>query len=96
MFILRFVVFDLQESSKYLIARGRDEEAVQVWSSLHPSKSVARLSLTLGTLQVLEHIARRNGRTISLTVDQLSAIRASCAPPTAMQLLRQLFSSTTV
>jgi hypothetical protein len=30
MFIMRFVVFDLQESSKYLVAKGRDEEAIQV------------------------------------------------------------------
>lgn len=30
MFICRFVLFDLQESSKYLIAKHRDEEAIQV------------------------------------------------------------------
>lgn len=30
MFIGRFVIFDLQESSKYLIAKNRDEEAIQV------------------------------------------------------------------
>lgn len=30
MWILRYVVFDLQESSKYLIAKGRDEDAIQV------------------------------------------------------------------
>ncbi|KAF8529729.1 MFS general substrate transporter [Hysterangium stoloniferum] len=52
MFIIRFFVFDLQESSKYLLAKGRDEEA----------------------LAVLQHIARRNGRTITLTLDQLLAV----------------------
>ncbi|KAK2467275.1 hypothetical protein APHAL10511_000824 [Amanita phalloides] len=30
MFILRFVLFDLQESAKYLIAKGRDKEAYEV------------------------------------------------------------------
>ncbi len=30
MFVFRFIVFDLQESSKYLIAQQRDVEAVQV------------------------------------------------------------------
>ena len=29
-FVMRFIVFDLQESSKYLIAKGRDQEAVEV------------------------------------------------------------------
>ena len=29
-FIMRFLVFDLQESSKYFIAKGRDEEAIEV------------------------------------------------------------------
>ncbi|KAG6902105.1 hypothetical protein C0995_004285 [Termitomyces sp. Mi166 len=52
MFIMRFVVFDLQESPKYLVAKGRDQEAIAV----------------------LEHIAKRNGKTISLTLEQLLAI----------------------
>ena len=30
MFVARFIIFDLQESSKYLIAKGRDEEALAV------------------------------------------------------------------
>jgi len=29
-FVMRFIVFDLQESSKYLIAKGRDQEAIEV------------------------------------------------------------------
>ncbi|KAL1693218.1 major facilitator superfamily domain-containing protein [Schizophyllum commune] len=52
MFIFRYFVFDIQESSKYLLARGRDEEA----------------------LAVLQHIARRNGRTISLTLADLKVV----------------------
>ncbi|KAF9254664.1 MFS general substrate transporter [Marasmius fiardii PR-910] len=49
MWILRYVVFDLQESCKYLVAKGRDEEAIKA----------------------LEHIARRNGKTITLTLESL-------------------------
>jgi hypothetical protein len=29
-FVLRYLVFDLQESPKYLVAQGRDEEAIEV------------------------------------------------------------------
>ncbi|KAL1727059.1 major facilitator superfamily domain-containing protein [Schizophyllum commune] len=49
MFVFRYFVFDLQESSKYLLARGHDEEA-------------------------LAHIARRNGRKISLTLADLKVV----------------------
>lgn len=52
MWFLRFVVFDLQESPKYLIAKGRDADAIKV----------------------LEHIAKRNGTTMTLTLGQLQAI----------------------
>ncbi|KAJ7818568.1 MFS general substrate transporter [Mycena olivaceomarginata] len=52
MWILRYVVFDLQESCKYLVAKGRDKEAIEV----------------------LEHIARKNGKTITLTLESLRAI----------------------
>ncbi|KAI0027720.1 major facilitator superfamily domain-containing protein [Vararia minispora EC-137] len=52
MFISRFFLFDLQESAKYLVANGRDEEAIRV----------------------LEHIARKNGKTITLTVEKLQAV----------------------
>ncbi|KAG2035762.1 major facilitator superfamily domain-containing protein [Suillus americanus] len=52
MFICRFFVFDVQESSKFLVAQGRDEEAIKV----------------------LEHIARRNGKTITLKLEDLQAI----------------------
>ncbi|KXN83796.1 hypothetical protein AN958_01073 [Leucoagaricus sp. SymC.cos] len=54
MFIFRFIVFDLQESPKYLIAKNRDAEAVRA----------------------LQHIAKRNGKTISLTVEQLERVNA--------------------
>jgi hypothetical protein len=44
MWILRYVVFDLQESCKYLVAKGRDQEAIEVggsistWTFLNPFK----------------------------------------------------------
>lgn len=30
-FIMRYFVFDLQESPKYLVAQGRDEDAIAVY-----------------------------------------------------------------
>jgi len=72
MFILRFAVFDLQESSKYLVAKGRDEEA----------------------LAVLSHIAKRNGKTISLTIEQFSAVEGGRqhVPKTMFQTIKGTFS----
>lgn len=69
MFIARFVIFDLQESSKYLIAKGRDEEAIQVCHC-----DTIRVGNMLIRVQVLQHLASRNGRTITLTLDQLQAV----------------------
>jgi len=72
-FVMRFIVFDLQESSKYLIAKGRDQEAIEV----------------------LQRIARRNGKTISLTLEKLQSIQDSSAVPrlTNFQLVKSSFSS---
>ncbi|OZJ02111.1 hypothetical protein BZG36_05280, partial [Bifiguratus adelaidae] len=52
MFILRFFCFTLYESPKYLMGRGRDEDAVRV----------------------VHEVARRNGKTSSLTVADLEAL----------------------
>ncbi|KAM6492287.1 hypothetical protein JOM56_012011, partial [Amanita muscaria] len=65
-FLLRFIVFDLQESSKCLIAKGRDEEAIEV----------------------LRHLARRNGRTITLTLEKLQAVQSS--PSATRKIYKQL------
>ncbi|KAH7926360.1 MFS general substrate transporter [Leucogyrophana mollusca] len=73
MFICRFFIFDLQESSKYLVAQGRDEEAIAV----------------------LEHIARRNGRTITLKLSDLQAISGSTPSKSPVKLhttIRNAFS----
>ncbi|KAG6067035.1 hypothetical protein E4U32_004751 [Claviceps aff. humidiphila group G2b] len=51
MFLARFVLFTVYESPKYLIGKGRDEEAVRV----------------------IHEVARRNGKTIALTVEDLKA-----------------------
>ncbi|EJD03169.1 MFS general substrate transporter [Fomitiporia mediterranea MF3/22] len=52
MFFCRYIIFELQESSKFLVATGQDEEAIKV----------------------LQYIAKRNGRTISLTTEKLLAV----------------------
>ncbi|OAA33480.1 membrane transporter [Moelleriella libera RCEF 2490] len=51
MFVARFVLFSIYESPKYLVGKGRDEEAVKV----------------------IHEVARRNGKTVSLTVEDLRA-----------------------
>ncbi|KAF9254047.1 MFS general substrate transporter [Marasmius fiardii PR-910] len=78
MWILRYVVFDLQESCKYLVAKGRDEEAIRV----------------------LEHIAQKNGKTITLTLESLRGVakdRVGQNPTvghlTTYQVIRNSFSS---
>ncbi|KAI0692544.1 major facilitator superfamily domain-containing protein [Cytidiella melzeri] len=49
MFICRYFIFSLQESPKFLVAIGKDEEAIEA----------------------LTYIAKRNGRTITLTAETL-------------------------
>ncbi|KAJ7801645.1 MFS general substrate transporter [Mycena olivaceomarginata] len=78
MWILRYVVFDLQESCKYLVAKGRDKEAIEV----------------------LEHIARKNGKTITLTLESLRAVAKDKTGQTGTithlstyQVVRNAFSS---
>lgn len=51
MFFIRFVLFTIHESPKYLMGKGRDEEAVRI----------------------IHEVARRNGKTSELTVDDLKA-----------------------
>lgn len=51
MFLIRFVLFTIHESPKYLMGKGRDEDAVRI----------------------VHEVARRNGKTVSLTVADLKA-----------------------
>jgi hypothetical protein len=74
MWILRFVVFDLQESAKYLVAKGYDEEAIKV----------------------LTHIAKKNGKTITLTVEDLQNVSGEKKTEvkfTSMELVKKAFTS---
>jgi MFS family permease len=75
MWILRYFVFNLQESPKYLVAKGRDEEAIKV----------------------LEHIARVNGKKLTLTLEQLQAVsgdgRTTGISMSTWQIIKKSFSS---
>jgi hypothetical protein len=51
MFLIRFLAFTIFESPKFLMGKGKDEEAVRV----------------------VHEVARRNGKTTSLTIDDLRA-----------------------
>ncbi|KIJ62923.1 hypothetical protein HYDPIDRAFT_30064 [Hydnomerulius pinastri MD-312] len=72
MFVCRYFIFDLQESPKYLVAQGRDEEAIKV----------------------LEHVARRNGKTITLKIDDLRRISDGPSKPatSVKETIRSSFS----
>lgn len=93
MWILRYVVFDLQESSKYLVAKGRDEEAIKVCRDMAFQVFMNPFFFS----QALEHIARVNGKTITLTVEKLRAISGDenkpSAPLTNKQIFKKSFSS---
>ncbi|KZV77356.1 MFS general substrate transporter [Peniophora sp. CONT] len=74
MFVARFFLFNLQESPKFLVAKGRDEEAIKV----------------------LEYIAARNGRTITLTLEKLEAAGGVSDQPrglSSLELVRNSLSS---
>ncbi|KAF5389170.1 hypothetical protein D9757_003521 [Collybiopsis confluens] len=75
MWVCRYIVFDLQESPKYLIGKGRDEEAIEV----------------------LQRIARKNGKQLTLTVEKLRAVsggqEVESTPLTTVQLIKESFSS---
>ncbi|KAG9124559.1 hypothetical protein FRC07_011130, partial [Ceratobasidium sp. 392] len=75
MFLARYAIFKLQESPKYLLAKGRDQEA----------------------LDVLQYIAERNGRTITLSLEQLQSAGGSQAAASPggsnFQLLKRAISS---
>lgn len=90
MFIMRFVVFDLQESPKYLVAKGRDQEAIAVRPLLSNC-----LHLCSRSRKVLEHIAKRNGKTISLTLEKFSVIEdvAGYVPKSPLEVAKRAFST---
>ncbi|KAI5123860.1 hypothetical protein M0805_005677 [Coniferiporia weirii] len=72
MFLCRYFIFELQESSKYLAAAGRDEDAIKV----------------------LQYIAERNGKTITLTVDKFLSINkeyGSESRPSTRKAIRSSF-----
>lgn len=64
MFMLRFVAFTVFESPKFLMGKGKDEEAVRV----------------------VHEVARRNGKTSSLTIEDLQACETlAVATPAQVQ-----------
>lgn len=73
MFLCRYVIFSLQESPKFLVATGRDEDAIEA----------------------LTYIARRNGKSISLTAEKLlevGRVQTEGNRPSAWVLLKNSFA----
>jgi MFS family permease len=64
MFLIRFVAFTVYESPKFLMGKGRDEEAVRV----------------------VHEVARRNGKTSSLTIEDLQVCETLAVPGTPAQV----------
>jgi MFS family permease len=64
MFLLRFVAFTIFESPKFLMGKGRDEEAVRV----------------------VHEVARRNGKTSTLSLENLQACENVGGPGTPAQV----------
>lgn len=68
MFLSRFLFFSIYESPKYLMGKGRNEEAVAV----------------------VQEVARRNGKTSSLTRDDLDSLdEGESQGPSATRIVRQ-------
>ena len=90
----------MQESPKYLVAKGRDADAIKVspvWQA-QPSDSTPR-PLISPLPQVLEYIAKHNGVSISLTLEKLEAVSKIVGdghvvntPLTNIQLVKRAFS----
>ena len=59
MFVIRFVCFTLYESPKYLMGRGKDEEAVRVVHEV-ARRNGKTSTLTLADLQVHERLGQQN------------------------------------
>ena len=89
MFVLRSVIFRLQESPKFLLYRGRDAEAIQVLENIALYNKTA-CSLTLEQLHAIEREHRA-----SVSVDSLKAEQPTWAESIKAELARFkiLFSS---
>jgi len=64
MFLLRFIAFTVFESPKFLMGKGKDEQAVRV----------------------VHEVARRNGKTSSLTIGDLQACETFAVAGTPAQV----------
>ncbi|EIW83728.1 MFS general substrate transporter [Coniophora puteana RWD-64-598 SS2] len=74
MFISRFFIFDVKESSKYLVSQGRDEEAIEA----------------------LEHMAKLNGKSITLTLQDfknISEVDRSRPPMSNLEIVKEAVTS---
>ncbi|KAJ8583630.1 MFS general substrate transporter [Rhizopogon salebrosus TDB-379] len=85
-FVYRFFVFDVQESSKFLVAQGRDEEAIKVLEHIAKYNGV---SITLK----LEHLQAVSGDTTSKPAPKLSTSVRDAFSILSLSHIRPLFSS---
>ena len=97
-FFLRFVVFNFQESPKYLLYRGKDEKAVKVLHNI--AKFNGRESrITLEVFEALEKSETlSHGSTVPLSEGEASPPKMTWKEKVKNELLRYkiLFSSVTM
>ncbi|KAE8440922.1 hypothetical protein EG329_006319 [Mollisiaceae sp. DMI_Dod_QoI] len=73
-FILRFVVFNFQESPKYLLSKGKDEQALKVLKKVAKTNGRS-VSVTMETFQALEQSERRRSSSESSAEAETTMIR---------------------
>ncbi|KAF8344754.1 MFS general substrate transporter [Amanita rubescens] len=74
-FVMRFIVFDLQESSKYFIAKGRDQEAIELVGT---EKLFRLLSRSYSPIQDSSAVPRlTNVRLVKSSLSSISLKRVS-------------------
>lgn len=100
LWLLRFFAFDLFESPRYLIGKGRDGEAVQIMHRL-ASYNGTKCSLTLEQLQAVGDVkTRENGKsfisqTSNYTMDHIRSLFATPKLAYSTTLLVSLWSMLT-
>lgn len=68
LFFIRFVVFNFRESPKFLLVKGRDQQAIDVLNSIAKFNKVEGKCLSI-TLEDLQHIDAVHSQTSSMKSD---------------------------
>ncbi|TFY83919.1 hypothetical protein EWM64_g95 [Hericium alpestre] len=97
MWVARFILFDLQESSKYLVGKGRDEDAIRVLENIARTNGKT-ITLTLEKLQSVPggKVALKQYTTWQVIKNGLSTISLSHVKPLFATRRLQINTSITI